>query len=200
MGPIGLPGRRGAGRPTMRIAAILVGALLWLAPRIADAEPGEMACGQEPGSRFFWIERAFCDLPPNGPERAHGVVIWNHGISGTTQAWMAPAPPVFRLLQFRGWDVSMVKRHHLAREGGTARARLPEGRRGVRLRHTRPERSGDPYPTGPPIPPARRNQRPYWAWGRRHRAVRVALRALPGGLSSRAKPAGRALHLSAGRR
>jgi len=98
----------------MRIAAILVGALLWLAPRIADAEPGEMACGQEPGNRFFWIERAFCDLPPNGPERAHGVVIWNHGISGTTQSWMAPAPPVFRLLQSRGWDVIMVKRHHLA--------------------------------------------------------------------------------------
>ena len=114
MGLIGLPGRRGAGHPTMRIAAILVGALLWLAPRIADAEPGEMACGQEPGNGFFWIERAFCDLPPNGPERAHGVVIWNHGISGTTQSWMAPAPPVFRLLQSRGWDVIMVKRHHLA--------------------------------------------------------------------------------------
>src|SRR6267143_61610 len=114
MGLIGLPGRQGAGRPTMRIAAILVGALLWLAPRIADAEPGEMACGQEPGNRFFWIERAFCDLPPNGPERAHGIVIWNHGISGTTQSWMAPAPPVFRLLQSRGWDVIMVKRHHLA--------------------------------------------------------------------------------------
>jgi pimeloyl-ACP methyl ester carboxylesterase len=98
----------------MRVAAILVGVLVSLSPLIADAEPGELACGQEPGNRFFWIERAFCDIPVNGPERAQGIIIWNHGISGTTQSWMAPAPPAFRLLQSRGWDVIMLKRHHLA--------------------------------------------------------------------------------------
>lgn len=81
------------------------------APATAAAAD-DLACEQQPGNRFFWVERAFCDLPVNGPERAHGAVIWNHGISGTTQSWMAPAPPAFRLLQVRGWDVIMLKRHH----------------------------------------------------------------------------------------
>jgi len=84
------------------------------APSAAAGPPDELACGQQPGSRFFWIERAFCDLPVHGPERANGVVIWNHGIHGSLQSWMAPAPPAFRLLQARGWDVIIVKRHHLA--------------------------------------------------------------------------------------
>ena len=76
-------------------------------------------CNQQPGNRYFWLERAFCDLPANGPERAHGVVLWNHGISGTTQSWMAPAPPALRLLQGRGWDVIMLKRHHAAEGDNT---------------------------------------------------------------------------------
>src|SRR5262245_36860396 len=99
---------------TIRFASVLLGLFISLAPRMAGAQPGDLACGQEPGNRFFWVERAFCDLPANGPERANGIIIWNHGISGTTQSWMAPAPPVFRLLQARGWDVVMLKRHHLA--------------------------------------------------------------------------------------
>lgn len=49
-----------------------------------------------------------------GPDRANGIIIWNHGISGTNPSWRAPAPPAFRLLQARGWDVIMLKRHHLA--------------------------------------------------------------------------------------
>ena len=94
-------------------AALLATALLVPgAPLEADAQPADLACDQQPGNRFFWLERAFCDLPTNGPERANGVILWNHGISGTTQSWMAPAPPVFRLLQARGWDVIMLKRHH----------------------------------------------------------------------------------------
>lgn len=80
----------------------------------AAAPADDTACNQEPGDRFFWVERAFCDLPSNGPDRAAGIVIWNHGIYGSTQSWMAPAPPAFRLLQSRGWDVIMLKRHHLA--------------------------------------------------------------------------------------
>ena len=99
---------------TIRFASVLLGLFISLAPRMAGAQAGDLACGQEPGNRFFWVERAFCDLPANGPERANGIIIWNHGISGTTQSWMAPAPPVFRLLQARGWDVVMLKRHHLA--------------------------------------------------------------------------------------
>jgi len=79
-----------------------------------NASADDLTCAQQPGSRFFWMERAFCDLELNGPDRANGVIIWNHGISGTSQSWMAPAPPVLRLLQSRGWDVLMLKRHHAA--------------------------------------------------------------------------------------
>lgn len=80
----------------------------------AAAAPADLACNQQPGDRFFWTERAFCDLETHGPDRAQGLVIWNHGIQGTTESWKAPAPPALRLLQVRGWDVIMVKRHHLA--------------------------------------------------------------------------------------
>ncbi len=81
---------------------------------VAAAEPvkDEFACGQEPGNRFYWVERAFCDLQMNGPDKAHGVIIWNHGIQGTTEQWRYPVPPTFRLLQSRGWDVIAIKRHH----------------------------------------------------------------------------------------
>ncbi len=83
-------------------------------PGLAQPVNAELSCNQEPGNRFYWVERAFCDLETSGPARAHGIVIWNHGISGTNPSWRAPAPPVFRLLQARGWDVIMIKRHHLA--------------------------------------------------------------------------------------
>jgi pimeloyl-ACP methyl ester carboxylesterase len=91
-------------------------AALLLAGRPAPAQPAgaETACSQEPGNRFYWVERAFCDLEMSGPQRARGIIIWNHGISGTNPSWRAPAPPAFRLLQARGWDVIMIKRHHLA--------------------------------------------------------------------------------------
>ena len=96
------------------VTVVLVDALLGLATPGAVAQADPLACKQEPGSRYYWTERAFCDLPMNGPERANGVIIWSHGISGSTQSWMAPAPPTLRLLQARGWDVIMLKRHHLA--------------------------------------------------------------------------------------
>jgi len=95
-----------------RALLAIVVAFLAMPPLNADAE--DLACAQQPGNRFFWMERAFCDLELNGPDRANGVIIWNHGISGTNQSWMAPAPPVLRLLQSRGWDVLMLKRHHAA--------------------------------------------------------------------------------------
>jgi pimeloyl-ACP methyl ester carboxylesterase len=100
-------GLLGAGR-----VALLAGALVLASVPAEGADP--LACNQQPGNRFFWLERAFCDLPDTGPANATGVILWNHGIAGTTQSWMAPAPPAFRLLQARGWDVRMLKRHHAA--------------------------------------------------------------------------------------
>ena len=100
--------------------AVLATTLLLLTiPHEVSAQADDLACAQQPGNRFFWVERAFCDLALNGPDRANGVVIWNHGMSGTNQSWMAPAPPVLRLLQGRGWDVFMLKRHHAAEQNNT---------------------------------------------------------------------------------
>ena len=98
---------------------ILLAVAFLLFARVSIADSNDLGCQQEPGDRFFWLERGFCDLPVHGPDRANGVVIWNHGISGTRQSWMAPAPPVLRLLQHRGWDVIMLKRHHSAETENT---------------------------------------------------------------------------------
>ena len=106
------------GRPPvacgLAMLVLVVVAFLPGGPVLADPPNVDLACNQEPGNRFYWVERAFCDLEMSGPERAHGIIIWNHGISGTSPSWRAPAPPAFRLLQARGWDVIMLKRHHLA--------------------------------------------------------------------------------------
>ncbi|MDO8479001.1 MAG: alpha/beta hydrolase [Candidatus Rokubacteria bacterium] len=72
-----------------------------------------MRCGQTPLSRWAWAERAFCDLPWHGPAKASGIVIWNHGIFGTSVQYAGPVPPVFRLLQSRGWDVVKIARNNL---------------------------------------------------------------------------------------
>jgi len=77
-----------------------------------------MRCGQNPLGRWFWVERAFCDMPWNGPSRAGGIVIWNHGIHGTVGQYVAPVPPVFRLLQARGWDVVKIARNNLGETSG----------------------------------------------------------------------------------
>jgi len=77
-----------------------------------------MRCGQNPLGRWFWVERAFCDMRWHGPSTASGIVIWNHGIHGTVGQYVAPVPPVFRLLQARGWDVVKIARNNLGETGG----------------------------------------------------------------------------------
>lgn len=77
-----------------------------------------MRCGQTPLNRWFWSERAFCDMAWHGPSKASGVVIWNHGIHGTVMQYTAPVPPVFRLLQARGWDVVKIARNNLGETSG----------------------------------------------------------------------------------
>ena len=78
-----------------------------------SSAPDPMRCGQLPFGRWSWTERAFCDLPWHGPAHARAVVIWNHGIYGNVPQHTAPVPPVFRLLQARGWDVMKIGRNSL---------------------------------------------------------------------------------------
>src|SRR5437773_5954093 len=92
--------------------AVLATTLLLLTiPHEVSAQADDLACAQQPGNRFFWVERAFCDLALNGPDRANGVVIWNHRMSGTNQSSMAPAPPILRLLHACGSALLMLTRH-----------------------------------------------------------------------------------------
>ena len=77
-----------------------------------------MRCGQPPLGRWFWVERAFCDMRWHGAASANGVVIWNHGIHGTVAQHAAPVPPVLRLLQARGWDVVKIARNNLGETTG----------------------------------------------------------------------------------
>lgn len=113
----------------LRNVCRLAGGVLVLSLSVATiamaADPPDLRCEQEPGNRFFWTEWGFCDLPAHGPEKARGVVIWNHGISGTNEQYKAPPALALRLLHGRGWDVIKINRNHL---GGTstALARLTE--------------------------------------------------------------------------
>ena len=77
-----------------------------------------MRCGQQPLGRWFWVERAFCDMPWHGAVSAKGVVIWNHGIHGTVAQYGAAVAPVLRLLQARGWDVVKIARNNLGETSG----------------------------------------------------------------------------------
>jgi pimeloyl-ACP methyl ester carboxylesterase len=74
-------------------------------------------CGQLPLGRWFWVERAFCDMPWHAAA-AKGVVIWNHGIHGTVAQHAASVPPVLRLLQAGGWDVIKIARNNLGETTG----------------------------------------------------------------------------------
>src|SRR6188474_920631 len=116
-----------AQRLVVALAAWLVTAGLAVTP-VRGADAPDLRCGQEPGTRFFWTEWGFCDLEPHGPEKARGLVIWNHGISGTEVQYKAPPALAMRLLHARGWDIIKLNRNNL---GGTtsphlALARLKE--------------------------------------------------------------------------
>jgi pimeloyl-ACP methyl ester carboxylesterase len=87
--------------------------LLLAAGPTGAADPPDLHCEEEPGNRFFWTEWGFCDLPAHGPEKARGVVIWNHGISGTREQYKAPPALVLRVLYGRGWDVIKLNRNNL---------------------------------------------------------------------------------------
>ena len=103
----------GIARPLAAWSLTVAIALLAAASGPARAQSVDYTCGQEPGSRFSWVEWGFCDVEPHGPERARGVVIWNHGISGTAEQFRSPPALALRLLYRRGWDVIKINRHNL---------------------------------------------------------------------------------------
>ena len=94
----------------------------------AQAEEADLRCGQEPGNRFFWVERGYCDLDMLGPDRAVGIVIWNHGISGTGPQYQVPPALMMRLLQVKGWDVIKINRNNLGETSVEASLRRAVGR------------------------------------------------------------------------
>jgi pimeloyl-ACP methyl ester carboxylesterase len=97
---------------TVALVAWLVTIGLSTTP-VRGAEAPDLRCGQEPGGRFFWTEWGFCDLEPHGPPKARGLVIWNHGISGTAEQYKAPPALALRLLHARGWDILKLNRNNL---------------------------------------------------------------------------------------
>lgn len=54
-----------------------------------------------------------------GPDRAMGVVVWNHGRSITVEDAESPTPPYLRILRDSGWDVLRLNRQ---RDGDTLTA------------------------------------------------------------------------------
>jgi hypothetical protein len=94
--------------------AVLAGLItLCLAGAAAPAAETDLRCDQAPGNRFFWTEWGFCDLGPHGPHAAQGIVIWNHGLSGTSEQYKAPPALALRILHARGWDVVKINRNNL---------------------------------------------------------------------------------------
>ena len=94
----------------------------------ADADAWELTmaadplrCGQDPGSRPYWLEHGFCDLKVHGPGKARGIVIWNHGVMGTVVQHTAPPALALRLLQASGWDVIKINRHNLGESSDSYR-------------------------------------------------------------------------------
>ena len=51
-----------------------------------------------------------------GPQKALGVVVWNHGRSLDTEDYKSPTPPYLRVLRDTGWDVMRFDR---LRDGDT---------------------------------------------------------------------------------
>lgn len=106
-----------------RVAALAGIVTVCLAGPAAPAPEPDLRCDQEPGNRFFWTEWGFCDLGPHGPHAAQGIVIWNHGLSGTSAELKAPPALALRILHARGWDVVKIIRNNLGEtESSLARA------------------------------------------------------------------------------
>src|SRR5215470_107877 len=87
-----------------------------LVTALAEETPGNRALvngylGPPTPSTCYWTEREFKDLPERGPERAAGILLWNHGQWTGHPSWQHGAPPVVRLFAEAGFDVFLVQRN-----------------------------------------------------------------------------------------
>jgi pimeloyl-ACP methyl ester carboxylesterase len=127
-------------RPWLRAAAVALGlglGAVGLAEPVAAAPESDLRCDQEPANRFSWTEWGFCDLEAHGPAAARGIVIWNHGISGTAEQYKAPPALALRILHARGWDILKINRNNLGETGSSlsrATARTTDEIRAQRAR------------------------------------------------------------------
>lgn len=75
-----------------------------------------------PARAQYEILQGFEDLAPVGPDKALGIVIWNHGLLGQTDQGALPPPLYLRALHAAGWDLIRIKRNGLYESGGWANA------------------------------------------------------------------------------
>ncbi len=88
---------------------------LWIAVSVLTATPAfsQPYPGPPSDGGTYWVVPAFADQPEAGPQKAKGVILWSHGLSGQNPQWQSPPPDVIRDLGRAGWDVVKINRHGL---------------------------------------------------------------------------------------
>lgn len=59
----------------------------------------------------YWTAPAYAKYPAKGPDKALGLVIWNHGADVPLAQYNGPPIPAVAGLAARGWDVVMLNRN-----------------------------------------------------------------------------------------
>jgi dienelactone hydrolase len=72
-----------------------------------------MLCQVAPAAALdgYWTEPAYAEYPAKGPDKALGLVIWNHGADGPLAQYGGPPIPAVAGLAARGWDVVALNRN-----------------------------------------------------------------------------------------
>jgi pimeloyl-ACP methyl ester carboxylesterase len=80
---------------------------------LAAALLAAMLCHATPAPAMdaYWTEPAYADYPAQGPDKAIGLVIWNHGVDGQLPQYNGPPVPAMAALAARGWDVIKLNRN-----------------------------------------------------------------------------------------
>ncbi len=97
--------------------SVFAGVLLAVLPVVGYGQPYS-----PPPSDFtaYWEEPAFKTSPYAGADKAKGVILWSHGVSGKNQQWHVPPPEVIRDFARDGWDVVKIQRNNLHEAGWSA--------------------------------------------------------------------------------